>query len=641
MWHDNESEIDLLGFDTLVDTLVLLVQQEDLLPLTIGVFSDWGGGKSSLMVQTRNHLIAEKKDGHDRYICLTFNPWQHEDYDDVKAALMTAVMGALVSHQSFIHKVGTGATSKAKTLATKLLKRVNWFRTIGFAAKGLMAVYGMAQGQPTGIAFGVSSVNDMMDFAKTVGEVGDELLDKDAKDDSSEKKEPIEQSIGEFRRDFESLLGELDVDGLVVFIDDLDRCLPNVVIDTLEAIRLFLAVRKTVFVIGADETIVRDAIATRYPELARQSEDIGRKYLEKIIQIPIRVPPLTTPEIETYLNLLGCQKYLPKDDATKLVHAAAVNRMARALDVAMNEGIAQTEIGSLPPDLSTYLQIVARIAPTLCGGLDGNPRQTKRFMNTLLMRRSLARGRGVELDPAVLAKLMILEYFHEPQYRQLFALQQQGNGYALLLEELEAQIGSQDPKPDTSDPEATKEWWSKPDLRAWVALEPPLAGIDLGPYFYFSRDKALAKVVPARRLSQPLQELLGLLQSASDTERAKGVVAAVALEIQDFNEVYNALLSRFVRDPRTIDAKLGPTIVNIAARRPEAVLALATALRTAPVQRIQSALPLQIKSSFKGQLAAELQDLLERWVKQTEAPALQQSAREALAGPKVHGQNKR
>lgn len=70
-----------------------------------------------------------------------------------------------------------------------------------------------------------------------------------------------------FREDFEALLEEADIDRLVVLIDDLDRCLPPTIIQTLEAIKLFLSVGNVAFVIGADERLVQYAVRERFPEL--------------------------------------------------------------------------------------------------------------------------------------------------------------------------------------------------------------------------------------------------------------------------------------------------------------------------------------------------------------------------------------
>jgi len=92
MWADNETEVDLLGFDFLVDTLFVALTEPKLLPLTVGLLGDWGSGKSSLMRITRQELLKIRKDDQSPYLCVVFSPWQYEDYDDVKVALMTTVL---------------------------------------------------------------------------------------------------------------------------------------------------------------------------------------------------------------------------------------------------------------------------------------------------------------------------------------------------------------------------------------------------------------------------------------------------------------------------------------------------------------------------------------------------------------------
>jgi hypothetical protein len=40
VWADNETDVDLLGFDFLVDALVVALTEPRLLPLTIGVLGE-------------------------------------------------------------------------------------------------------------------------------------------------------------------------------------------------------------------------------------------------------------------------------------------------------------------------------------------------------------------------------------------------------------------------------------------------------------------------------------------------------------------------------------------------------------------------------------------------------------------------
>src|SRR5947209_19757837 len=107
-------------------------------------------------------------------------------------------------------------------------------------------------------------------------------------------------SVRKFREEFEKMLAKTGISALIVLIDDLDRCLPERIIETLEAIKLFVAVPRTAFVIGADPRIVRHAIATRYVQrqigdddsTMREEYNLVEDYLEKLIQIPYHLPRL-------------------------------------------------------------------------------------------------------------------------------------------------------------------------------------------------------------------------------------------------------------------------------------------------------------------------------------------------------------
>jgi predicted KAP-like P-loop ATPase len=80
----------------------------------------------------------------------------------------------------------------------------------------------------------------------------------------------------------------------VVLVDDLDRCLPKTAVQTLEAIRLFVSSKRTVFVVGADEAMIEYAVRRHFPDVPETTlpRDYARNYLEKLIQVPFRLPAL-------------------------------------------------------------------------------------------------------------------------------------------------------------------------------------------------------------------------------------------------------------------------------------------------------------------------------------------------------------
>jgi predicted KAP-like P-loop ATPase len=99
------------------------VQNEALLPATIGVFGDWGSGKSSLL-----HMVRSELEKDDEVLCLSFNGWLFEGYDDAKAALMGTILDEIKEKRSL--------GEKAKEIIAKLLRRVDVFIAVFRSAYG-------------------------------------------------------------------------------------------------------------------------------------------------------------------------------------------------------------------------------------------------------------------------------------------------------------------------------------------------------------------------------------------------------------------------------------------------------------------------------------------------------------------------
>nr|VFK47295.1 MAG: KAP family P-loop domain-containing protein [Candidatus Kentron sp. TC] len=90
---------------------------------------------------------------------------------------------------------------------------------------------------------------------------------------------------------------------IILFIDDLDRCEEFVIVRMLEAIKLYLASRRCVFVLGLDDGAVLDALTRHW---AGRSPDNNREYLEKLFQAILAVPLPSTPQVKkTVAEQLG------------------------------------------------------------------------------------------------------------------------------------------------------------------------------------------------------------------------------------------------------------------------------------------------------------------------------------------------
>jgi hypothetical protein len=148
-------------------------------------------------------------------------------------------------------------------------------------------------------------------------------------------------SLEQFQDQFRKVLKMFDIGAglprrLYLFVDDLDRCLPEEAVAALEAVKLFLDLDGCVFILGMDRTVVEQGIRTRYKDL----KDVifnPRDYLDKIIQIPFTLPPLGDPQIGQYLSSLNqnAELWFVQDCRNLIVAAAPSNprTLKRVLNV--------------------------------------------------------------------------------------------------------------------------------------------------------------------------------------------------------------------------------------------------------------------------------------------------------------------
>ncbi|MFX0202324.1 MAG: P-loop NTPase fold protein, partial [Candidatus Hodarchaeota archaeon] len=108
---------------------------------------------------------------------------------------------------------------------------------------------------------------------------------------------------------------------LVVFIDDLDRCAPKRVAEIVEAVNLFLAgdYPNCIFVIGMEPELVAAALEVANADLMEKVQEftvgedqtpLGWRFMEKIIQLPLTLPPVDIKGLSVFLDsLVGVDKY--------------------------------------------------------------------------------------------------------------------------------------------------------------------------------------------------------------------------------------------------------------------------------------------------------------------------------------------
>ncbi len=560
LWSDEPTKDDLLSFDAVAGTVVDAVLDDALDPLAIGVSGAWGSGKTSILRLIEADLAARPLPKGQQVLVVSTDPWRYDPSVGAKETLIGEVLSALGSQI----KESEGATGKARELLTKLKNRVDWSKAIQVAAKA-------------SLAFQLPSVDDLTSLIKT---------------DGAEPEESESRGLAEFHAEFKELMRSKELAHLsrvVVLVDDLDRCLYPTVVDTLETIRLFLAVRKMAFVIAADERRVADALRDRFPNGPTneqgpdgQPEHPADLYLHKIVQTTVPLPALSRFDTETYVVLLKLKARLDTAQLAPYVErCAALRREAGVLD-----DLAEVD-ASL--DISTELTLASRLTPILYEKLRGNPRRIKRFLNDLQVRQSIGARRGISLNADIVAKLMVLEVLLP-------------DGFAMVLEwlakselreqmrALESAAGRQvtPEEPDAASSETSADGAATPppavstdtpaftdDLIRWAKLTPSLSDADLAPYLYlaasFSGTPLLDAGLPVR-LRDIAAKLLSSIrgqQKAVTTDDLTGLTAPDAEQLVQH-------LARAARDRPTEQQAAMLGIIRVTKQHPQ----LATTART-------------------------------------------------------------
>jgi KAP family P-loop domain len=529
---DNETKLDFLNNEAIATTVVRLLRDRPDHAVTIGVHGDWGAGKSSVL-----EMIEVALEGDERVLCLKFNGWRFQGFEDAKIALIEGIVTGLIEKRP--------ALTKAAEAVKGVFRRIDWLKVAKKAGGLALTTFtGIPTlGQIETVVGGIERL--LQDPAKLATKANLDAATEAARSllKPADESKNVPEEIAGFRKAFDDLLKAADVDQLVVLIDDLDRCLPDTAIETLEAVRLFVFTPRTAFVVAADEAMIEYAVRKHFPDLPDTTgpRDYARNYLEKLIQVPIRIPALGETETRIFVTLLLVGAELGEDDLEfHALIADARERLRRPWQsTALDPSTVRTLLGVKAPRVSEALTISDQIGPILASGTQGNPRQIKRFLNALLLRQRTAdaRGFGDDVLLPVLAKLMLAERFMPRLFDQIAtAAAANPKGACDELAALEADVGSATsetsqpskgragPKPSTETkggklelvpaPEAgaaQSEWSASQAIVAWAQVRPPLAGIDLRPYLFVAKDRKdyFGSATALGHLSAVVERLMG------------------------------------------------------------------------------------------------------------------------------------
>jgi hypothetical protein len=343
---DAPAEHPTLGFNLIATALATIVLTSE--PrFAVGIFGGWGSGKSTLMDEIERHVVRD-----DRAIVVRFNAWRYEREPHLIVPLLDTIRGQLADQAALPSHEGPDG-DRMRTIA----------RRVGRVVRALV--------RATSVQIGVAGVGSV---ALDAGQVIDELSPP-SEDVATAPQSLYFAAFTELAEAFADV-ERANVSRIVVFVDDLDRCLPTSALTMLESMKLFFDMPGFVFVVGLDERAVEAAVRTKFatpptrsdrPEVDRQIE---REYLKKIFQVPYTLPTMAPRQLVDLLDWLD-----------RHGRFSAVQRQ------------------DLRDRVRRYLRYVASEGRI-------NPREIKRYLNAYTIRRMMR----PDLDPDTMLALQTIDF---------------------------------------------------------------------------------------------------------------------------------------------------------------------------------------------------------------------------------------
>jgi transposase len=318
---------DVLDMDRHAKALADYIKQNRKLPFTVGIFGEWGEGKTTMVNFLKLHLTPPQIEGPPSpFYFVSFSAWPYTTSEKLWRALILEIAKVLYRvdpktleieqppeppksrpdmirrFTEFLHGDLFRAKPKPCELSNyeKLVKKLD--RTdygkiskrrpdesldqeavMSAVVSGALSVLGTVSPLVAGIRAFIGAEPKPRPEAEANGE------------ESNEEVEALPRFQRLFRELLETKIGKAPV---YVFIDDLDRAQPDVALDIMESIRIALSEGDCIYILAVDERLIAQGLRLRYRELFAEDKDAtiaakGQEYLEKIIQFRTRVPPRT------------------------------------------------------------------------------------------------------------------------------------------------------------------------------------------------------------------------------------------------------------------------------------------------------------------------------------------------------------
>jgi hypothetical protein len=397
----------------------------------------WGAGKTSILLMMRDLMISDRRSADSksapRWIVVQFNAWQHERRNPPWWPLIEAVK------TECLRRLSDKNTSWLQTYQAAWI-RARWFRwkiktdalpyvvaiIVGLTCLWLLwSVWGTPGGAVPAffdwvlklLTAGIAAYA-AFSGASRIAVFGSAASAKFYEDLSQDPLERVTKL-------FKDIVDWTNMP-VCVFIDDLDRCQADYVVDLLGGIQTSFRHKNVAYVVAADRSWIKASFETRYDSFSKAVGNVGQPlgylFLEKMFQVSTPIPGMGDRIRKTYWNelLKGAalsqeteqfdQTVEAKRQSLRREHGEHLTRDEAEAILKKNDTVEDRAAVVLELNASRAMEKEAEhLLAQFTTIVPDNPRVMKRMVNAFAMRQAIGILERSITPPEVLARWTILE----------------------------------------------------------------------------------------------------------------------------------------------------------------------------------------------------------------------------------------
>lgn len=277
-----DKRLDLLNREEFVENVIKIVNQLSDIKrgCCFAIEGGWGIGKTFVIEEIEEQLkeLQSEETNGGRYFVFHYNCWQHDYYDEPAVAIISAILASIKDDEALLGKDIDNTIKAGYELAKEKFKEIAGLYIENKIGINLISLADEIKGKQDEMEDAENEFDEMFNFSQTIEKVRNKL-----------------QEIAEERT-------------IVLFVDELDRCIPQYAIKVFERLHhIFYGLDNVVVVMAIDrkqlEHSVEEMFGVRQDELSIDIE----KYLKKFIDFSMVLDNGTMNEsywgkYETYLD---------------------------------------------------------------------------------------------------------------------------------------------------------------------------------------------------------------------------------------------------------------------------------------------------------------------------------------------------